>query len=333
MIVTMEVHVLARRVERFRAGSHSLPITVEDIHKLAAPDHITAAAVDEVGNKVTEIVEGGDPIYLTVTVDRGASATKDQTTPEELFVDLRASAGQAGDFVVEPSRVTLLEKPSRGKSDSETEIKLTALPDADVGDEMLVLELVVSGSNPDLGSGISIGIFEIPITDATTKKVTPKTTEADYQKIKDAMAAGAGDYGFNPGESFMVMTSDLFDVMAGYTASYEASVVGEGVAIGISAAGDTVTVDAKSATSGEGAKVTLTARVDPVGSSLIANQTVSDVASVTFPVMVVDTPLMVTVAAEPMEIEEGGTSMITGDGQPSHRGGRRRGHDRSGRGG
>ena len=68
--------------------------------------------------------------------------------------------------------------------------------------------------------------------------------------------------------------------------------VGEGVAIGISAAGDTVTIDAKSATSGEGAKVTITARVDPVGSSLLPNQTVSDVASVTFPVMVVNTPLI-----------------------------------------
>ena len=46
-----------------------LAITVEDIHKLAAPDHITAVAENEDGDKVTEIVEGGDPIYLTVTVD------------------------------------------------------------------------------------------------------------------------------------------------------------------------------------------------------------------------------------------------------------------------
>ncbi len=288
-----------------------LAITAEDIHKLAAPDHITAVAKDAAlsGETVTQVVEGGDPVYLTITVDRGSAGTKDLTTGEALTVDLRASAGQVGDIVVEPSRINLPE--GSGKSVSDVEIMLTARPDEDVGDEVLMLELVVTGTDSELGSGNSIGVFPITIVDATTKKVTPKTTEADYQKIKDAMAAAAGDYGLNPDESFMVMTSDLFDVMDGYDASYTASVVGEGVAVGISAAGDTVTVDAKSATSGEGAKVTITAKVDPVGSSLIANQTVSDVASVTFPVMVVDTPLMVEVTAEPMEIEEGGTSMIT----------------------
>ena len=37
----------------------------------------------------------------------------------------------------------------------------------------------------------------------------------------------------------------------------------------------------------------------------------SNVAELTFPVMVVDTTLVVTLSAEPMEIEAGGTSMIT----------------------
>ena len=289
-----------------------LAVTAEDKHKLAASDHITAVAKDKPlnGETVEQIVEGGDPVYLTITVDRGSSATKDQTTAEELVVDLRASAAQVGDVVVEPSRITLPSKET-GKSSSDVEIMLSARSDEDVGDEMLMLELVVSGVNQDLGSGTSTGVYLIAIVDATAKKVTPKTTEADYQKIKDAMADAAGEDGLNPGESFMVMTSDLFDVMAGYDPTYRTSVVGEGVSVGISAAGDTVTVDAKSATSGEGAKVTITAKVDPVGSSLLANQTVSDEASVTFPVMVVDTPLSVEVTAEPMEIEEGGTSMIT----------------------
>ena len=288
-----------------------LAVPAEDINKLAASDHITAVAKDKSlnGEKVEQIVEGGDPVYLTITVDRGTTGTKDLTTGEALSVDLRASAGQVGDIVVEPSRISLPSKAS-GKSSSEVEIMLTARPDEDVGDEVLMLELVVSGVDPERGSGTSTGVFPITIVDATTKKVTPKTTEADYQKIKDAMEAGAGEDGLNPGESFMVMTSDLFDVMAGYDPTYRTSVVGEGVSVGISAAGDTVTVDAKSATSGEGAKVTITAKVDPVGSSLLANQTVSDEASVTFPVMVVDTPLSVMVTADPMEIDEGGTSMI-----------------------
>ena len=211
---------------------------------------------------------------------------------------------------MEPSRVNLPEQ-EEGKQSTDVEIKVTALNDDDVGDEMLTLELVVSGE-AKFGSGTSVGTFTIPIKDETAKKVTPKTSEADYQKIKDAMAAGAGADGMlNPGDSFMVMTSDLFEVMAGYDPTYRTSVVGEGVAVSISAAGDTVTIDAKSATSEEGAKVTITAKVDPVGSSLMADQTVSNEASVTFPVMVVDAPLSVTVTADPMEIHEGGTSMIT----------------------
>ena len=282
-----------------------LAITVEDIHKLAAPDHITAVAENEDGDKVTEIVEGGDPIYLTVTVDRGASATRDTTTTEELTVDLRASAGQAGDFDVEPSRVTLAEKASRGKSSSDVEIKLTALKDQDVGPEDLVLQLVVAGSNSDLGPGTSIGTFTIPIMDETAKKVAPQSEADAYPKIMAAMEAGAGEDGLNPGESFMVMTADLFTVTEGYEASYKASVDGE--AVSISASSEKLTVEAKSAGT---AKVTVTATATMPGSSFIPEQTVSDVAHITFPVTVVDTPLSVMVTADPMEIEEGGTSMI-----------------------
>ena len=270
-----------------------LVITVEDIHKLAAPDHITAVAENEDGDKVTEIVEGGDPIYLTVTVDRGAPATRDVTTTEELTVDLRASAGQAGDFDVEPSRVTVPEKASGGKSSSEVEIKLTALTDEDVGDEMLVLQLVVAGSESDLGPGTSIGTFEIPIVDETAKKVAPQTEADAYPKIMAAMEAGAGEDGLNPGESFMVMTADLFTVTEGYEASYKASVDGE--AVSISASSEKLTVEAKSAGT---AKVTVTATATMPGSSFIPEQTVSDVAHITFPVTVVDTPLSVMVTAD-----------------------------------
>ena len=59
------------------------------------------------------------------------------------------------------------------------------------------------------------------------------------------------------------------------------------------------------------AKITVTGTASMATSSLIPSQTVSNVASLTFPVMVVDTTLVVTVSADPMEIEEGGTSMIT----------------------
>ena len=82
-----------------------LAIVATDIHKLAAPGAITAVAKDAAlnGKDVTEIVEGGDPVYLTITVDRGTGNSV--TTAEDLTVDIRASAGQAGDYEVEPTRV------------------------------------------------------------------------------------------------------------------------------------------------------------------------------------------------------------------------------------
>ena len=49
---------------------HELPITVVDVNALAPPAAITAEAKDEDGNDATEIMEGGDPVYLTITVDR-----------------------------------------------------------------------------------------------------------------------------------------------------------------------------------------------------------------------------------------------------------------------
>ena len=280
-----------------------LSIAVNDIHQLAAPSAITAVAKDAVvnGETVTQIVEGGDPVYLTVTVDRGTGRTV--TTGEELTVDLRAGAAQVGDFTVEPSRITLPDKSS-GKSNSDVDIVLTALNDEDVGTEDLVLHLVVSGKS-DLGSGTSTGTFSIPIVDETTKKVSPKSEADAYPAILDAIKAAAGEDGLNPGESFMVMTDDLFDVTDGYTASYKASVDGE--AVSISASAERLTVEAKLAGA---AKVTVTATAGMAGSSFLPEQTDSDVAHITFEVTVVDTPLSVMVTADPMEIEEGGTSMI-----------------------
>ena len=142
--------------------------------------------------------------------------------------------------------------------------------------------------------------------DKTTTKVEPKDEADAYPAIMDAMAAGAGEDGLNPGESFTVMMSDLFTVADGYTATYGPSVEGTGVSVSVSS--DSVTVDAKSA--GE-AKVTVTATAKMAGSSFIPSQTVSNIAEITFPVTVVDKPLVVTVAADPAEIMEGGTSTIT----------------------
>ena len=284
----------------------SLSLVATDVNKLAAPAAITAVAKDAAlnGKEVTEIVEGGDPVYLTITVDRGTGDSV--TTAEDLMVNIRSNAAQSGDYEVDPVRVSLPGKDD-GKSTTDVDIMLTALPNNDVGTEDLMLNLEVSGV-AGTPSGSSTGMFTIAIVDKTETKVAPKSQDVAYPAIMDAIEMGAGEDGLNPGESFSVKTSDLFTLMDGYTAAYGASVEGGGVNVGASA--DAITIDAISATDGE-AKVTVTATAKMAGSSFMPSQTIDNIAEITFPVTVVDKPLVVTVAADPAEIMEGGTSTIT----------------------
>ena len=173
--------------------------------------------------------------------------------------------------------------------------------------ESLMFDAVVSGDSANgAGTLTSAGVLSLYIEDATAKKITPKASEADYAALMAAIAAGGGDDGVNPGDTVTVMTSDLFDLMDGYTASYGVSVQGDSASA--AASGEAVTINALMA--GE-AKITVTGTARMASSSLIPTQTVSNVAELTFPVMVVDTTLVVTLSADPMEVEAGGTTMIT----------------------
>ena len=262
----------------------SLDIDLLDINMLPAASAITAVAKDEDGNVVTEIMEGGDPVFLTITVDRGMGAT-DRITDEALEVDLRAAdAGQVADYELSESRITLESLPSgKQTNDVDTKIELSARSDEDVGMEYLVLNLEVSGDST-IGKETSTGTFSIGIVDNTMKKVAPKAEADAYPAILDALKAGSGDDGdFNPGESFMVMAEDLFDVADGYTASYGISV--EGGSVSVSASSDSITVTGTAA--GE-SKVTITATAKMAASSFLPEQTMSDMANITFAVMVVE---------------------------------------------
>ena len=210
----------------------SVDVEVEDIHTLPGPDDITVMAMDKEkdGEEVMQVEEGGDPVYLKVTVDRGSGSSA--KTPEELTINVRpADPSQAGDYKVSPSRFTLAELTrSDGEQSTTTKIELTALSDDDIGPEELMLHLEVSGV-PGNGTEVSTGEFMITIVDATAKKVEPKPEDEAYPAIMKAMEDAAGDDGLNPGESFDVMTSDLFVVMDGYTANYTVSVDGDSVAV------------------------------------------------------------------------------------------------------
>ena len=292
------------------AGSGKLvaeiDIEVEDIHALPDSDDITAVAMDKEkdGDEVTQIEEGGDPVYLTVTVDRGSGSNA--TTAEELTINVRpANAAQATDYEIKPSRFVLEEVPrADGEQSTDTKIELSAMSDDDVGAEELVLDLEVSGVS-DYGTEVMTGTFMITIVDATVKKVEPKPEAEAYGAIMKAMEDAAGDDGLNPGESFSVMTSDLFTVMDGYTASYGVAV--EGNSVGVSASDEMVTITA--AMPGE-SEVTVTATAS-MASSFKASQQSSDVAQIMFPVTVgLETLTYSVMDPEDMNLIEGSSAMV-----------------------
>ena len=286
---------------------NELSITVVDIHKLPAADAITAEAKDDDtgGDEVTEITEGGDPVYLTITVDRGSDTDpRNKTTTEALAINISSSAAQTGDFKVEPARVGLGTDSTRGEQMTTEVIKLTALTNDDVGVEDLVLNLVVSGvaGSPE---GDATGTFSITVIDKTEPKIW--ALPEGEQAIEDASDAAAGDDGLNPRDSFMVEGSALFGVMAGYSPRYSVSASGDD-AVDVSVSPTAVSVTAKKAGT---SMVRVTATAEMASSSFTSEQSVSDEALIMFEVTVVDKDLVVTVTADPTEIMEGGTSTIT----------------------
>ena len=278
----------------------SLSITIEDKDALPA---VAMMVVDEDGDALdpqpTAVAEGESVEVAVMVVDKDGKAID---AAEELKVQLMptGTADSADYTLVGPADI----KMGAGVS---ANITIEVRSDEDVGSESLMFNAVVTGDSANgPGTRTSEGVLSLYIEDATTKKITPKASAADYAALMAAIAAGGGDDGVNPGDTVTIMTSDLFTLADGYTASYGVSV--EGDSASASASGEAVTINAL--TAGE-AKITVTGTARMASSSLIPSQTVSNVAELTFPVMVVDTELVVTLSAEPMEVEAGGTTMIT----------------------
>ena len=259
-------------------------VTVLDAQMLPASDAITADALDNVRRDLGMAVESvteGDTAYVWVAVIN--TATDRVLDTENFTVAVTgANPAQALDYkITAPSSTRITTGSARGTARVGPWV-VEVLADEDVGMEELMLSLDVTG-DPTYGPGTSSGTLSIGIEDNTEKKVWPLPEAEAYPAITDAMDAAAGDDGLNPGETFTVMTSDLFGLAEGYTAAYAASV--EGGAVSVSASGDSVTVNAVSA--GE-SKVTVTATAKMASSSFAPEQTVSNVASITFAVEVVD---------------------------------------------
>ncbi|MCY4602390.1 MAG: hypothetical protein OXF27_21005 [Acidobacteria bacterium] len=285
----------------------TLDIPVVDIHPLPMVD---AVLVDAQGRHLdpqpTSVEEGSEVnvVFRTYTVNATTGQSVYAGDDENLTVRLDPTGdADAADY----SLVQTISIPTTATDGVSSAVALEVRSDEDVGEETLAFDAVVSG-NAQIGSETetSEGVISLTITDATEKKIQPKSETDAYPSIQDPMAEAAGDDGLNPGESFMVSMDDLFTLMDGYTATYGAN--SEGSAVSISERGDVLTIEAEeSGTS----KVTVTGTASVAASSFAPSQTISNVAHIAFEVMVVDTELVVTLAADPMEIEEGGTSTIT----------------------
>ena len=288
-------------------GSNLLePLSIEfaDIHSLPDPDKITwRAYTDSNGSPSTRVatvaVEGGDPVHVTVTVDRG---TNGYPLGEALIVTPTVrSRAQLSDFSVEPASIEI----ASGEGRKSATFRVTALADADVGSEDLVLDLVVTGKETATngpGSVTAENPFSIAIGDETTPLVTTKTERQITRTVTVARTAAAGDDGeFTTGEEFSLGTRDLFTSTSPLQLSAQSS---DPSVARVSAAGDTITVIAV----GPGtAIITVTGRV--VDSA--TTQTTADAATVEFDVTVDGLDLEIALSAPDRDLTEGDSITVT----------------------
>ena len=199
-------------------------ITVADEDMLPAGDAVTVMALDakEDGEEAMSVAEGG-MVYLMVTVDRGKS--DDPTDTSEAYeVELSpADPSQALDIRLSTSSVDI--PTGDGERSAEMMVTLEALMDEDIGEEMLTLNLMLTGDSKTNGEGYSMSTFSIMIDDATMPMVSVK--DDAYDAIK--MALGDPPM-LTTGMSGQIMTADLFDhdPMA-VTVSFGTSVEGAAV--------------------------------------------------------------------------------------------------------
>ena len=183
------------------------------------------------------------------------------------------------------------------------------MTEADDNYEGGTVTVVASGTGIDGNAAVMITLTdsdEEPVPPEPTNVVTAKSSDDIYPMLMAAGLAG-DDAMFNPGMMAELDASMMFDVMDGYAAGYAAESDAMDVA-STSVSGSMVTV-----TAGEAgmAHVVITATAT-MASGVMPGQPATNVATVMFPVNVVNMPLSVTVSTDPMDmVEEGGTIMVT----------------------
>ena len=251
--------------------------------------------VVEVSTDPADMVDEGGTVMVIAT-----STTRAVLADEDVTVALTVSGPVEGDG----HSITIAAGDMMGSTE------LMVMND-DVVSALSDVVITATGPGIDGAMVVSLSVTE---DDEAAPEPTPENVisandiDDAYPVITGAIEAGAGADGLNPGESFAVMASSLFTVMEGYNATYSVDVVDGNAVVSASSSGGSISVTADAV--GD-AKVTITGTAKMAASSFAPSQDATNVASITFPVTVVDTPVAVTLSADPMEIDEGGTSMIT----------------------
>ena len=286
----------------------SVPFTVIDIHKLP----IVSISPE------METVEEGDTIELTLMVDRNPSTTivtddeERQHTSEEVSIMLAMADGSTAtdaDYRIMTNPVTVEKHNGKAPWIQEMKVEVMALEDDMLdADEMLVLMGEVSGTEAANGDGTSMSknMASLTIEEGTAKYVWAKTEEEVYA----ALMAAKGEGDFNPGMSFEVMGSALFNAAEGVTLGFTAASDHDHVAM-TSVSGGTVMVTAGDEAGT--AHITVTAHASMPSGVKILDQDDPREASILFPVEVTLTPLTIMLSGpEDMNLAEGGMGgMVT----------------------
>ena len=276
-------------------------LTVLDRHMLPT---VTRGAIMVEDTAVTSLAEG-EMGTVELLVDRG---TTTDNVPDNESIKVMLSLAPTSEAGADDFRLGSAEV-SVGTAKMAT-FELEALvDDADVDDEMLVLQAEVTGSATN-GPGATVDLAAITITDGTMKLVWAKTQTEVETAVYDAKMDGMGDDEmFTPGEMIEVMGSALFNAAEGVTLTYSAESSDAAVASTMSGDG-TVTVTAM----GEGdAMVTITAHASMPSGVKINDQTDPREASITFPVEVgLEALSFMLSGPDDMNIVEGGMAHANG---------------------
>ena len=288
-------------------GLTPVTMTFKDIHALPKPADITwKAYTDDDGEpsstEATSIVEGGPPVHVTVTVDRG---TDGYPTGEDLEVTPMVDAARRGEIRLEGLSDGLLTIES-GTGEKEATFMVYVNKDDDLVTEALELGLRVTGAESENGTEAVMAAkpFMLPVEDETVPLLTPKSDEEIMEAVEAARTASAGDgERWRPGDMFTLDRSDLFEdsdnpiILAARSSNSEA--------VAVAVRGETLTLTAMSIGT---ATVTVTATVV----SSVVTQTRSNQAVIKFDLAVERLPLEIMLEGpEDMNITEGMSATVT----------------------